>query len=617
MNKITMDALKPFFVREINSDPIYTTRLTTEIDLLEKLDFIKFIVRFTEIYNQHIKPHHHLLRGSAASSLLLYYLGINSIDPIQYNIPLSRFINVLRLSKPDIDIDLPMNLRDEIISGIVANNPDTIRISCNLKNEDNIYFDSLVREEPSLNLLHNSGLVVFSDDQKQTIVDNLITPTQIKLTKDCLDAYNLKKVDLLSNTAVEQLNKIQTKIGKNIDFANFDDQDVYQFMIDDDGTGITYAETPLIQYVIAVLGPRSIEQFSQCLAIVRPFACRNIRNSMTFDSLKDKIIYDDDFIMFLVNKLNFTEEKADEIRRVFKKNTDLVEMKSFYELLDRSELNGSITTQDKWKIRKTLPRLKSYSFCKAHSISYARLIYMLYFCKYHYPKIFWEGTIMSIKGYYNDWVYIRKGLDAGLKFKGIKKCNQFLHFVNTGYWLGKEFLDKCYLKIIEPPQQKDNIVNLNETADNDSDDDGEEEENNDNNCDNDSQHQSSMHLHTESNPLELNVTDYDLDNYYLAVDQKKLPTQKEQTNPRMRNAEKKIFRSKECQFRGLVAASSCAFSRNGSQQSILTIGVNNNKFIDLHLNKKRDFKQFKQVIGKGYYIDGIKPHVIITHMQIF
>lgn len=617
-----MDVLKPFFVREINPEPIYTERLTTEINLLEKLDFIPFIVRFTEIYNQHIKIHHHILRGSAASSLLLYYLGVNNVNPIEYNIPLSRFINVLRLSKPDIDIDLPMHLRDEIIAGIVESNPDTVRMSCNLKNEDNPYFDSLVKEEPSINLLHNSGLVIFSADQKQTITDNLITPTQIKLTKDELDDYNLRKVDLLSNTAVEQLDAIQKKIGR-INF-NFDEQDVFNFMTNDDGTGITYAETPLIQYVVAVLKPKSIEQFSQCLAIVRPFACKNIRNSMTFDSLKDKIIYDDDFIMFLVNKLNFTEEKADNIRRIFKKNTDTVEMKSFYELLDSSESNGTLTTRDKWIIRKTLPKLRSYSFCKSHSISYARLIFMLYFCKYHYPKIFWEATIMSIKGYYNDWVYIRKGQEVGLKFKGIiKNCDPFLHFVNTGYWLHKQFLSKCYLKIIEPPQKDDAIVDTNvntsttddiclEDSDNSDEDDNDDL---DNNCEN-----NDAILHTETNPLELNVTNYDLDNYYLDNDQKKSTNKnenKDQTNSKLKSAEKKIFRSKECVFRGLVAATTNSFSRYGKNHTIIKIGYDNNKFIDLYLNKKRDFKCFKQCMGRGYYIDGIQPHIIITHMQIF
>src|SRR5688572_28770017 len=131
-----MDTLKQFFVREQIPEPAYTDRLSEEIKLLEKLDFIWFIKRFVEIYNQRIKNYQHLLRGSAGSSLLLYYLGINQVDPIKYQIPLARFINILRISKPDIDIDLPSHLRDNVIAEIIGNNGDTIRMSCNLKNED-------------------------------------------------------------------------------------------------------------------------------------------------------------------------------------------------------------------------------------------------------------------------------------------------------------------------------------------------------------------------------------------------------------------------------------------------------------------------------------------------
>ena len=47
------------------------------------------------------------------------------------------------------------------------------------------------------------------------------------------------------------------------------------------------------------------------------------------------------------------------------------------------------------------------------------------------------------------------------------------------------------------------------------------------------------------------------------------------------------------------------------------MGYDNNKFIDLYLNKKRDFSKFKQIIGKGYYLDDVNPHIVITYMQIF
>ncbi len=55
-------------------------------------------------------------RGSAASSLVAYCLGITSPDPIQLNLFFERFLNPARQSPPDIDTDICSRRRDEIIN---------------------------------------------------------------------------------------------------------------------------------------------------------------------------------------------------------------------------------------------------------------------------------------------------------------------------------------------------------------------------------------------------------------------------------------------------------------------------------------------------------------------
>jgi hypothetical protein len=588
-----MEILRPYFVRNIDNLPeVYQQRLQTEIEMLEKLDFIWFIKRFIEIFNAHIKNNLYLLRGSAGSSLLLYYLGVNEIDPVAYNIPLSRFVNKLRLTKPDIDIDLPQSLRDKIINEIVTSVHDTVRMSCNLRNENNEHFDSLVREHPEINSIHNSGVIIYSKDQSEIIKKNIIADNQIGLTKDDIGDLNLKKIDLLSNTALEQLDKIQLKLGTSINY-DFNDKNVYDFIVSDDGCGVTYAETPLIQYVIRILKPSCLSDLSMCLAIVRPFACQNINKYMTCKSLEEKIIYDDDFILSLVKNMNFSEEQADQIRRVCKKGTDLTEISDFVNIVNSSDMDD----RQKWLIKKALPKLKSYGFCKSHSLSYARLIYMLYYCKYYYPKIFWEATLKTIKGYYNDWVYIRKGLQYGLRFKGIKQCDPFSHFVYTGYWLNKEFMSKCYLKIYDS-QLKSLKITIN----------------NDEDCDNVGTNENTEG-DNENNAMEYTIAHDDIDNYYLSENTNKKP---QLVIPKITSENDEVINlNKECEFRGLIAGTTSTYTKYRKYQTIITIGYGNDQFIDLYLNKKRDFKKFKQVIGKGYYINDTIPHIVISHLKIF
>ena len=54
-------------------------------------------------------------RGSAAGSVVSYCLNITDIDPFYFKLPFERFLNPLRPSAPDIDLDFADIRRDEVI----------------------------------------------------------------------------------------------------------------------------------------------------------------------------------------------------------------------------------------------------------------------------------------------------------------------------------------------------------------------------------------------------------------------------------------------------------------------------------------------------------------------
>ena len=49
---------------------------------------------------------------------------------------------------------------------------------------------------------------------------------------------------------------------------------------------------------------------------------------------------------------------------------------------------------------------------------------------------------------------------------------------------------------------------------------------------------------------------------------------------------------------------------------VIVLGYDNNKFINLYLNKRRDFSKFKQIYGRGYLIDCINPYIVVTKMTL-
>ena len=54
-------------------------------------------------------------RGSSVSSILCYLIGLSHIDPIKYNLFLGRFLNDEIASVPDIDLDFPRDIREQLI----------------------------------------------------------------------------------------------------------------------------------------------------------------------------------------------------------------------------------------------------------------------------------------------------------------------------------------------------------------------------------------------------------------------------------------------------------------------------------------------------------------------
>lgn len=54
-------------------------------------------------------------RGSGAGSIVCYLTGITDIEPLRFNLFFERFINPERISYPDIDVDICMDRRGEVI----------------------------------------------------------------------------------------------------------------------------------------------------------------------------------------------------------------------------------------------------------------------------------------------------------------------------------------------------------------------------------------------------------------------------------------------------------------------------------------------------------------------
>ncbi|NNF14783.1 MAG: DNA polymerase III subunit alpha [Gemmatimonadetes bacterium] len=59
-------------------------------------------------------------RGSSVSSIICYLIGLSHIDPVKNNLFLGRFLNEALRSVPDIDLDFPRDIREQLILRVYA-----------------------------------------------------------------------------------------------------------------------------------------------------------------------------------------------------------------------------------------------------------------------------------------------------------------------------------------------------------------------------------------------------------------------------------------------------------------------------------------------------------------
>jgi len=101
--------------------PEYTERIDFELETIAKMGFPGYFLIVQDFLNAarnmgvSVGPG----RGSAAGSAVAYCLKITDIDPIKYGLLFERFLNLDRISMPDIDIDFDEDGRESVLKYVV------------------------------------------------------------------------------------------------------------------------------------------------------------------------------------------------------------------------------------------------------------------------------------------------------------------------------------------------------------------------------------------------------------------------------------------------------------------------------------------------------------------
>ncbi len=447
--------LKRLNGNNLNYD-IYKDRLDYELSVISKMGYEDYflivwdIVRAAKKKLINVGPG----RGSAAGSLVAYVTGITNVDPIKYDLLFERFLNPERTSMPDIDVDIPDEKRDEVISYIVSKyGSDRI---ANIVTFNTYGFNSSIRDvskvmkltESELNSLLNGNMDRGLNFKQQEVlrvanaINGLPRHTSIHaagivmssarlqkvtpLQEGKADAYTtqfdahdleelgLLKIDLLGIRNLQTIKNIEDEIKKYInDFSineiTLEDFKTKQLLTNANTLGIFQLESEGVRKVLNKLRIDSFDDLIATLALYRPgpmeiideFISRKHGKEYTFihndiipylQSTYGFIIYQEQ-IMIIANKLaGYSLGEADILRRaISKKNIDLLK-KEETKFVSGCIRNG-YSKQVSQQLYDYIYKFANYGFNKSHSVAYAMVAYQMAYLKANYKVLFYRELL--------------------------------------------------------------------------------------------------------------------------------------------------------------------------------------------------------------------------------
>ena len=327
----------------------YVERLKYELSVISKLNFCNYFLVVWD-YVKYAKKNGIMVgpgRGSAASSLVSYSLGITDIDPLKYDLLFERFLNPNRVTMPDIDIDFDAEKRDEVIkyveekygrkhvSGIITFsnllakqvirdvarifNVSGFKIDNLLKNFDdkkdlsyqleNINVKRILSNDEVLRKIYDVSLHLeglkrhISKHAAGVIISNKELSNYVPLHLDSDGSYicgytmnyiediGLLKMDFLG---LKNLTKIDKVIkNTNIKFSDIplDDKNTYNLFINGNLDGVFQFESQGMKKFIMELKPSNISDLIDAVALFRPGPMENIDTYVKRRHKKEKITY--------------------------------------------------------------------------------------------------------------------------------------------------------------------------------------------------------------------------------------------------------------------------------------------------------------------------------------
>jgi error-prone DNA polymerase len=446
--------------------PDIRERLDYELSIIREKGFASYFLVVRDIVQQCPRT---CGRGSAASSIVSYLLGLTHVDPLRYTLFFERFLNRGRKDPPDIDIDFPWDERDKTLkyvfekyaghAGMVANHvtfgprsairdpakalgipeeeiAQLLRAFRQGRFED---IPSYVREAAARlrgaprNLGTHCGGVVITPgpitDYTHVQTSPLGYPV-IAWEKDATEEAGLVKIDLLGNRSLAVLRDsialVDRNHGVHLEWETFDplsDPDTRELIGAGRTLGVFYVESPATRQLLGKMRHGDYENLVIASSIIRPAANKYIQTfvkrlrgapyrplhpliEQTLAETFGVMVYQEDVSRVAIDLAGFPIEEADRLRKILSKKDRDLKLPDMRERFFAGARARSVPEETVVKVWDMILSFDGYSFCKAHSASYAQVSYRVAYLKRFYPLEFMASVINNGGGFYGRQTYV-------------------------------------------------------------------------------------------------------------------------------------------------------------------------------------------------------------------
>lgn len=242
-----------------------------------------------------------------------------------------------------------------------------------------------------------------------------------------------------------RLHTLYPPIPRNTGGADFDIYD-FDMLFNDKATndiirtgqtiGCFYIESPGMRSLLRKLDVHDFEMLTAASSIIRPGVAESGMMQEFITRHKDPskrkyfipemekvlaetygvMIYQEDVIKVAYHIAGLSLEEADLLRRAMSgKMRSHTAMQKIVDNFFYSCSAKGLTDEQSKELWRQIESFAGYSFCKAHSASFALLSYQVAYLKAHYPAEFMASVLSNGGGFYSAAVYIWEAKRLGLK----------------------------------------------------------------------------------------------------------------------------------------------------------------------------------------------------------